>query len=508
MNERDHTTVIPRLRDLKLPRHDPWGEDSRHPAPDTQRPEVHPTGVLPWLVPALVMLALGLLGVTRPSLWADELQTWGMATTSWLDMFAVLHWVDAIIGPYYAVAHAWVDLVGASDLTLRLPSVLAMTGAAGLVGALGARLATHRVGLVAGLIFAVLPGTSRYAQEARTYAFTTFFAVLATYLLFAALRRPNLPRYLLYTISLILMGILHPLALLLLAAHGWVVFAQYRRQTFPWLVTAFVSVLPALPLLRLAGKQKSQVAWIPHPTRHSLMEFPQDLVGLAAIGILLIVLAMFSLPLRRPTAMYTAWAVLPLAGLFAAGQITPLFLPRYLMFTLPAWALLAGVALGRGHVAIAVVGVLAVAGLAVPGQLAVRAPDGHGEATRDLALTIASRSQPGDGVVYGMTDDGGNWVGRDTVTHYVPAGQRPRDVLMIQPSRTGGNLAAQECPEVTRCLGDTPRVWVVRLGYWADPLRGLDGQKEQALRERYDLDETWHFTGLTLALVTRKPAAG
>jgi mannosyltransferase len=304
------------------------------------------------------------------------------------------------------------------------------------------------------------------------------------------------------------LGILHPIALLLLAAHGWVVFAQYRRQTFPWLVTAFISVLPVLPLLRLAGKQKAQVAWIPQPTRHSLMEFPQELVGVAALGILLIVLAMFSLPLRRPTAMYTAWAVLPLFALFAVGQVQPLFLPRYLMFTLPAWALLAGVALGRGHVAVAVVGVLAIAALAVPGQLAVRAPDGHGEATRELALTIASGSQPGDGVVYGMSDDGGNWVGRDTVIHYVPAGQRPKDVLATQPERTGGQLAALECPEVAKCLGDTPRIWVVRLGYRADPLRGLDGEKEAALRQRYDVDTTWHFTGLTLALITRKTASG
>src|SRR2546423_394463 len=504
MNERDHTTVIPRLRDLKLPRHDPWGEDARHPEP--QRPVVHPTGVVSWLIPGLVMLGLGLLGVTRPSLWADELQTWGMATTPWPEMLAVLRWVGAIIGPYYAVEHAWVGLVGVSDLTLRLPSVIAMAAAAGLVGALGARLATHRVGLMAGLVFAVLPGTSRYAQEARTYAFTTFFAVLATYLLFASLRRPNFPRYLLYTIAVLLMGVLHPIALLLLVAHGWVVFAQYRRQTLPWLVTAFFAAAPALPLLRLAGKQKSQVAWIPHPTRHSLMVFPQDLVGVFAIGILLIVLAMFSLPLRRPTAMYTAWAVLPLLGLFAAGQVTPLFLPRYLMFTLPAWALLAGVALGRAHLAVAIAGVLAIAALAVPAQIAVRAPDGHGEATRQMALTIAGQSQPGDAVVYGMTDDGGSWVGRDSVNHYISADRRPRVVLMTVSSRTSGNLAAQECAEVARCLGDTPRIWVVRLGYRADPLRGLDGQKEPALRDGYELAQTWHFTGLTLALVTRRTA--
>src|SRR3989440_9013788 len=200
MIERDHTTVIPRLRDLKLPRHDPWGEDSRHPTPDAQRPVVHPTGILPWLVPGLAMLAIGLLGVTRPALGAAELQTWGMATTPWPEMLSVLRWVDAIIGPYYAVEHAFVGVVGVSDLTLRLPSVLAMAAAAALVGALGARLATHRVGLVAGLGFAGLPGASRDAQGGPADAVPPFFAGLPTPLLFSPPRPAPLFPYLLYPI--------------------------------------------------------------------------------------------------------------------------------------------------------------------------------------------------------------------------------------------------------------------------------------------------------------------
>src|SRR2546423_2704789 len=161
MIERDHTTVIPRLRDLKLPRHDPWGEDSRHPTPDAQRPVVHPTGILPWLVPGLAMLAIGLLGVTRPALWADELQTWGMATTPWPEMLSVLRWVDAIIGPYYAVEHAFVGVVGSSGPALRRPSRVAGAGAAGLAGAPGARLATPRRRPAAGPLVAVLARRSR-----------------------------------------------------------------------------------------------------------------------------------------------------------------------------------------------------------------------------------------------------------------------------------------------------------------------------------------------------------
>jgi mannosyltransferase len=61
--------------------------------------------------------------------------------------------------------HLWVSLLGASDVMLRLPSVLAMAASAGLTARLGTRLASPRVGLLSGLLFAVLPTTSRYARR-------------------------------------------------------------------------------------------------------------------------------------------------------------------------------------------------------------------------------------------------------------------------------------------------------------------------------------------------------
>lgn len=83
---------------------------------------------------------------------------------------AILRWVDAVLAPYYALVKVWTAVAGSSDLALRLPSLAAMIGAAGLVGALGARLAAPRHGLLAGLLFAVLPSATRFAQEARPYA--------------------------------------------------------------------------------------------------------------------------------------------------------------------------------------------------------------------------------------------------------------------------------------------------------------------------------------------------
>lgn len=503
MNDLNVTTIIPRLRDLKVIRRDPWGEDEVHPPIDEPETPVNSVGVTSWLVPALVMGVLGGIGIGRPALWTDELATWGMAISDWSDIFALLRWVDATIGPYYVIVRAWAELFGSSDISLRIPSLIAMCGAAALVGALGARLATRRVGLTAGLIFALLPASSRFAQEARAYAMTTFTAVLATYLLIRALSRPGFWRYVAYVVAVMSLGLLHPIALLLLAAHGWVVFAQHRRQTLPWLVSATFGALPALPLFWLGNRQKAQVAWIPDADVNSLVRYPLELFGVMAIGLFLIALSVFALPLRRPAAMYTAWAVLPVLCLFVAAQATPLFLSRYLLFTLPAWALLAGSALGRRHAALTGVAIALIGALAIPGHVTIRGSAGHSEASRDVAQAIMAGFKNGDGVVYGTADDGGSWVGRDSVAHYTVPERRPKDVFMVRPQRTDGQLAAAECDDMPKCLGDTPRVWIVRFGRYDDPLRGLGDQKELSLRQRYQVTQIRHFPGFTLGLATR-----
>jgi len=47
----------------------------------------------------------------------------------------------------------------------------------------------------------------------------------------------------------------------------------------------------------------------------------------------------------------------------------------------------------------------------------------------------------------------------------------------VRPPRTKGHLAAEECTDVKRCLGDRPRPWVVRVGELPDPLDGISGKE-------------------------------
>ena len=459
---------------------------------------------LAWLIPTIAMGITGLIRLSWPGYWGDELATWGFAATPWDRALPVLGTFDAVIGPYYVLIHGWSEIFGTSEFALRVPSVLAMTAAAGLVAATGTRLAGPRTGLIAGLIFTLIPATSRYAQEARPYAMTVFAATLATYLLIRVLDRPGLPRYLAYTLSLWLLGLMHVVALLLVAAHGLVILSMRRKFFRGWLVTAVAGALPAVPLLVVGNTQKNQISWVPDADLARVAQLPEALFGFTVLGGAVLALGLMSLGLDRRSIVFTTWALVPAVGLFLAAQFTPLWLPRYLLFTIPAWALLAALSLGRATVfrALAAVGLLAL--IALPTHIAIRKPDGHTQATRAVADVLAANMLPGDGIVYGPNSRGEGRVGRDLVARYVRPDRRPQDLLMARPPRTDGQIMAAECVDIAKCLGETPRLWLLRIGSTTNPLTNLGAARERALRGSYTVERTWQLRGLTLSLLVRE----
>ncbi|MEU8724199.1 glycosyltransferase family 39 protein [Streptomyces antimycoticus] len=132
-----------------------------------------------------VMLALGLWGLDRGTMWRDESATYQMARRTLPQIRDALGTVDAVHGLYYLLMHPLLAL-HPSEVTMRLPSVLAAVAATALVAALGCRLARPRVGLWAGLLYAATPVVTHYAQEGRSYALVTAGAAWATYLLVGA----------------------------------------------------------------------------------------------------------------------------------------------------------------------------------------------------------------------------------------------------------------------------------------------------------------------------------
>jgi mannosyltransferase len=463
-----------------------------------------------WLhvvAPAALTSIVCAIGLGRPALWTDELATWGMATTPWSEFWPVLRYVDAVLAPYYIFMRVWVDVFGDSDVSLRMPSMLAMVAAAGLVGAIGNRLAGRSAGIVAGAVFGTLASTSRFAAEARPYAFTVLAACAATWLLLRAWDRPSAARWAGYGAAVAVLGSLHLVALLLVAGHAWALLAFRRGLWRGFSLAAASGLVPSLAFVAYGLQQRGQVAYIKPISVETFDEYNLVLFGGLGVLAVLVVAGLFGLPLRYPSAVFTAWAVVPVVALAAVSVVLPMFLPRYLLYTTPGWALLAGVALTRLRPVWLVATMLLLVGLAGPAHVQMRDQSGHGQDTRELALLVGAGAQRGDGIVYADHEWVGSWTARDAIAHYLPAAYRPQDVLATSAQRTGGQLEARECLDISACVGERRRLWVVRAATLDDPLSGLGASKEDFLRGRYEVVQVWHPAGLTVALIERTSTA-
>ncbi len=325
----------------------------------------------PWLsaIPAAVTLAVVLWGIQRPSYWRDEAATLAAVHRSFAALLRLLSNNDAVHGVYYMMIWADARLAGTGELATRLPSALAMAVAAAGVAAIGRRLISPRAGLFAGLIFAVLPEVSWYGQDARSYALVTALAVVAGYLLARVLGCTGPRRRWLagYALALTAAGLVNIFALALIPAHGLTVALALRGQPgrpdrrallAGWLAAAAAAVIAASPVIALAWAQRGQERWLKPPGLRTLAALrylvgppPLAVVVLLVIGGGIAVSAAGGRARSRADwpaslpALCLPWLLLPAAILLAGSLIQPVYTLRYVLFSLPALALLAGAAL-------------------------------------------------------------------------------------------------------------------------------------------------------------------
>ena len=450
------------------------------------------------------MSSVGIIRVGWSSLSGDELDTWAVANTPLAELWRLRSQLDAFDLPYLALVKLWGELFGTSDFSLRLPSLLAMVAAAALTAALVSRLAGPRAGVLAGLMFAAVPATSRYAHEAGPEAISICFAVLATTALVWMFERPRWWRVLGYAAALALAGLAHGAVLLLLIAHAGAVLALRRRVILHWLVAAVLAAAPAVGLLFVGRAPWDPPVWLPPTATPSATEVGDVLFGLAVLGGVVVGLALLGMSMKKPAGIFATGALLPLLGLYPAVQFTSLGVAELVLFTLPFWFGLAAMALHRVPLIRGATVLMVVAVIGLPAQLDIRAGDGHGLAARDVARILNTEVAVGDAIIYGPGPLDGR-VGRDLVARYVTAEAQPWDALVEHPQRVDGRLLAQECADVNLCLADAPRVWLFRAGPSADPLEGMPAPKDGVLRVRYTLERTWNLRGASLSLFSLIP---
>ena len=450
---------------------------------------------------ALVALAVACWGLTTPSFWRDEAVTADLTGRTVPQLLRVLGEIDAVHGFYYLLMWPVTTVFGVSELTLRLPSALAAAAAAGLTAALGRRLGSDRLGLTAGLLVALSPFLSRYAQEARQYALVAALAVLSTWLL---VRAENRRGWAWYALSVVLLGYTHMFALLLLPAH---VIAR-RDALRSWAVAAGAALVPLLGLVAFAMSQRYQVSWIEPLTGKALLRLAQALGWGPVLLVPALLLALLGLWRYRPASpllrVAIPWLVLPPALLLGVSWLgSPYYVQRYLLFCVPAAALLVAAGLETLSWKLAVPLVAAAAAATVPVHLDQRRQDARVDDLRALSGIVAEHKRPGDVVLF--TDVRF----RPALAVYPSVYEGLDDIMRRTSPIAAGDLKGNEISRAryTEALAGTDRVWLIhnRIPF----LPGSDwtsGAKRRTLRETgFEKADRWRYKGGEVLLYLRAP---
>lgn len=482
------------------------------------------TGPLRFLVrvaPPLVTLVVTLWGITGSSYWRDEAATMVAVHRSFGQLLRLLAHYDAVHGAYYILMWVIVRLGGTSELVTRLPSALAMAAAAALVAAIGSRVVSPHAGLAAGLAFGVVPSTSLYAQNARPDAMAVALAAGATYLLVRVLQDGATSwRWLAgYAACLAALGLIDILALLLIPAHLVTVVAAGLRQQdhtakrvllIRWLLAVLAALVVVSPLAWLALTERAALSWVkplsPWKLQRTVglvapvsqtrvLPWPVPVALLVIIGSGLLRSIVDRPRLRRYwprefAAISLPWLIVPPAIMVGISVASPIYTVRYILFCLPALALIVGTAcaaLAREAGAAAVV-VLMIVGL--PEQLAVRQPDGHSDNIRRADQIVAATMHRGDAAIF----HNGSKV-RWSWDYAYPYGfAQLRNIGQAETPAESGTLTGTLLPAavVQQRLSRLSRVWVVDLNYRNGAPPRLHSKAFQLARH-WEIDHTWLF---------------
>jgi mannosyltransferase len=379
--------------------------------------------------------AVSLVGAGRPSFWYDEAATISAAySRSLAQLWRMLGNVDAVHGLYYLLMHGWFQIFPPTEFWSRVPSGLAVGGAAAGVVVLSKQFSSRTVAIASGVVCGILPRSTWAGIEARPYALSMMAAVWLTVLLVVAARRGTACVWLCYGIALATSILLEMYLVLLLLAHVVFicVFRRSRTTLVRFAITSILAVCALAPFAFEVIGQVQQIKWVA-PIGHRTIEdvtvqqyFERSppfavlsaLVATTAIVLWLSRSAQLGATERQLLTLAIAWLVIPTALIVIwSAAVHPIYTPRYLSFTAPAIALVLGVCIGalaaKPWAATGIIILFALA--ATPNYVrAQRNPYAkYGMDYSQVADLITAEAAPGDCLLV-----------NDTVT-FMPAPMRP-----------------------------------------------------------------------------------
>ena len=307
----------------------------------------------------LLGAVLAFLDSGRAPFWRDEAHSATIANRTLPGTLHVLRVREANMGLYYLLLNVWERIGGTSETWIRAFSALAALAAIPVAAMVAERLVNRPFAMISAFLLATNPWFVIYAREARAYGLTLLLTATATLLFLRAVERGNAARYVAYGLAVSAAEYSQLLAVLIVIPHIVYLVRSRRHRDPVWLVTYLLIAVSFLPLAAtvFSSRHNDQVSWIPHLSVQQIGGFGQSIVGgpVAFVVVLGLSVLLFREALDKRDRLaaisgYLALAVLsPVLVVAIVSIAMPLFVGRYLLFILPALAMLTAAGLVRLH---------------------------------------------------------------------------------------------------------------------------------------------------------------
>jgi uncharacterized membrane protein len=308
---------------------------------------------------------------TKP-FWFDECFSVEVARIDWRNFLHLMWWREANMSLYYLLLRGWLHW-GQSPAFIRSLSALISAACLLAIYWLATQLYDRRVGLIATALLSCNVFDIRYAQEARSYSLFLLLAMLSSGFLIAFCKNSSRRNWRAYVIFSALAVYAHFYALLLIVAQGLALYfggrlsrgADDSNSGFPrqirraW-ITIGIAVLPLLVFVAKTGA--GPIKWIHRPGIAELVSFSSSFTnGLPIVYLAASVLAV--IPFQKDlvargvesrkdweklrTQFLFVWLLFPILLTVLLSFARPVFLPRYMIFCLPALLILTAAGLAN-----------------------------------------------------------------------------------------------------------------------------------------------------------------
>jgi mannosyltransferase len=309
---------------------------------------------LAFTLTVLIAAALSWTRIGSKSFWLDEAFSVAVASLDLRDLWHVISGDQANMAVYYLLLHWWLD-TGTSEAMLRTLSAVFAVGSLVPLYAIGTRLYSRPVGIIACLMLGMNAFFIQYAQEARAYSLLLLLTTTSSYVLVTSFVRPTVGAWLAYVAVSSLTVYTHVFGLLFVGAHA-IALAFAAPRPVPWRfhLSAFVAIgLIIAPMLVVVVTVR-HAGWVAPTTFDTLVRTTVELTGyggrsLAAFYAVLVILGLGARRRARPRqstgwqdGFVLTWLVLPVVtAVVFSVLVRPIVVGRYLIGVLPALALLA-----------------------------------------------------------------------------------------------------------------------------------------------------------------------